>query len=234
VTTEGTRILPRALEGQPEELRPSDPEHDFLTWDPDAEPAPVSETANEDIDEGADEAGSAAESWTLEQGAGANAPYSTEEATQPVAEGPDLTMWHGEEDDPEPMQVRSGEGGLSYFDLAAAEFLWSVGQGRHEKPGTFVIFSHGIESSLVVEEFAGYDAKEVAAWIRAQPGYVEGQPVQLNACHAGVEGGVAQNVSKELNAQVSGPVDYLYVLGDVEGDHLNPWNVYAKGRLVGH
>jgi hypothetical protein len=97
--------------------------------------------------------------------------------------------------------------------------FWSMGLGRHE-PNTFVVFAHGNESgSLTMNDdlgttgFNGGDAAAVAAWIGGQSGYRPGMSVQLNACYTGGEGGMGQNLSKAMGANVFAPTGQMNLLG---------------------
>lgn len=137
-------------------------------------------------------------------------------------------------DNPSAFVLSSGGGFVNdVVDLGLARALWGLGLG-HNQNDALVIFSHGLATgSLNTADINGGNADEVAEWIRSQPTYTAGMPIQLNACFAGIEGGLAQNLSKRLAGPISGPTDRVDQWGNVDTDE-RPWNEYQDGRLVDH
>lgn len=88
-----------------------------------------------------------------------------------------------------------------------------------------MVFAHGNESGILTTDFNGYDAADVAKWIRSQPNYSPGMSVQLNACHA-ADSGLAQNVANALGVPVSGPNGAVDAWGDVYVDLYSDVKVY--------
>jgi hypothetical protein len=127
--------------------------------------------------------------------------------------------------------VAFGEDPQDNFDLVLTRLLNGL-FGRSEWR-SFVVYSHGFGTgALNTSEFNGGDVRQVAEWIRGQPGYRAGTAIRLNACYAGQNGGIAQSLSREMGASVSAPVGQIDLFG--QGDDLPLWNVYDDGQLTGH
>jgi RHS repeat-associated protein len=125
--------------------------------------------------------------------------------------------------------------GNAPIELVAAAIANQLGFGRQED-GSYVVYSHGTSNGLELdgEGVIGGDYHDVATWIRSQPGYTGG-PIQVNACFAGLEGGIAQKLSSELDVQVSGPTGFIDNLTGVGLDGEPAlWNVYSHEQVVGH
>jgi hypothetical protein len=59
------------------------------------------------------------------------------------------------------------------------------------------------------------DPKEIAAFIKKQPGYKEGMPVKLAACSAGAgSDSIASKLSTEMGVPVTAPDKTLFVYKD--------------------
>ena len=126
-----------------------------------------------------------------------------------------------------PLRRSSSEyGSLGRLDLALAYALWSLGFGRQEA-GSFCCFC--ARRRKEPDRRTHMEQTPTRSRIdENQYGYVPGMPVQVNACFAGVEGGIAEQLSETM-VPASGPAGLTDQFGQGPTGVATPWNVFLRG-----